>query len=1063
MLGSPAFGRAPAGGAPDDVLRERELIARGLPLPSFDVRSDSLPSPRTAQLRAARALRHELGRRTTVKMGAFGGVSQIFRGAGFLTGAASDSPASVLRDFIARNDRLFRLSPSDLATFEPVAQDVDRSTGVTHLYLEQRIRGVLVFGSSLKAHVDESGRLISVEGDYVPGTSEPGTSRHTSAADALRAALRSSLPDILEKVSPTQHAARPSGAGDLRLGAPAVSFPTVAKPASRADQLTVFDPGPFAAPIPVRRVIFPTASGPVDAWQVEVSMPSRQISYVLVVSASTGRLLYRTNRTRSEVDSTARVFPKNPDDTPLSTRNFFGSPKLSPQGWSSGPATIGNNVVAPSATSNGNFSFPFTNAWAQTGANSFELSGLRLRYTPTNADATGYTVSAGPADSTAAAATNLVPFFSNTDDGTINLICGGGWTAKILGGTFTSFWVNTNGSVGFGAGSTDNFPTKVAFSREARRVAGLWRDLNPGGGGTLTGDCAPEGGGTRIRIVWNGVPNFPSGGSHTFAIVIHGIGTGLDNVIDVSYGPVTSATGELVGVGGNPGIASNPATSGVVSYRDLSASPAPGIPGGIAQTFPDQDLNLAVTNAAYQANVMHDRLYALGFDEPSGNYQISNFGKGGAPKDPIEFEAQFGLGVVNNSFLQPAPDGTQSLIATGLFSTDGGACKRDSAFDASIIRHEYTHGVSTRVVGGPANTNVLGSFQGGALGEGWSDGFAIVTLNDPAIGAYTTCTPRGVRSKRYDKNGSKYSDFANKSGPFTAGIGQVFRPEIHRDGEIWGTAAWKIYKALGQQVTIRLLFEALRYTPNEPTMVDARDAVLLADQVLYQGKHVKTLRNIFAARGLGVSAESSPGSFDAQPLLDGWGTTVFAAFDRPGNRYAKRTPVFFDNFDGATTAWTTAGADGAGGGALWHRSSRQASSGSQAFYYGTEATGNYNTGFRNYGSLMSPVIKLPQLGNSETLALEWDQRRITGDPFFFDGGWVRIIEVSSGNRKQVAFVENTQTSSGGSAFEHQKVSLKAFAGKKIKVEFFMDTFDSIANGAEGWYVDNPRISKLSPK
>src|SRR5262249_5037840 len=159
--------------------------------------------------------------------------------------------------------------------------------------------------------------------------------------------------------------------------------------------------------------------------------------------------------------------------------------------------------------------------------------------------------------------------------------------------TFTSFFVNTNGSISLGAGITDSFASKVSFSNDARRIAGLWRDLNPGGGGTLTGDCAPEGGGTRIRIVWNAVPNFAASGSHTFATVVHGVGTGLDNVIDIDYGAVSSPTGELVGVGGNSGTPFNPTTTGVVNYRDLSAGASPGIAGGLAQTFPDPDLNLS--------------------------------------------------------------------------------------------------------------------------------------------------------------------------------------------------------------------------------------------------------------------------------------------------------------------------------------------------------------------------------------------------------------------------------------------------------------------------------------
>ena len=155
------------------------------------------------------------------------------------------------------------------------------------------------------------------------------------------------------------------------------------------------------------------------------------------------------------------------------------------------------------------------------------------------------------------------------------------------------------------------------------------------------------------------------------------------------------------------------------------------------------------------------------------------------------------------------------------------------------------------------------------------------------------------------------------------------------------------------------------------------------------------------------------------------------------------------------------GTNGAGGGALWHVSTRRASSGANAFYYGNEATGTYDTGFRNYGALTSPVIQLPGIGARQTIALEWDQFRQTADPFFFDGGFVRVVDFTAGTTTQVSFVQNTRTSSGTNfGFAHQKVNLQPFAGHVIRIQFFMDTFDALFNTGEGWYVDNVNVSVL---
>ncbi len=46
---------------------------------------------------------------------------------------------------------------------------------------------------------------------------------------------------------------------------------------------------------------------------------------------------------------------------------------------------------------------------------------------------------------------------------------------------------------------------------------------------------------------------------------------------------------------------------------------------------------------------------------------------------------------------------------------------RDGDLDNGIIVHEYGHGVSNRLAGGPANTSCLNNQE--QMGEGWSDYF----------------------------------------------------------------------------------------------------------------------------------------------------------------------------------------------------------------------------------------------------------------------------------------------------------------------------------------------------
>ena len=56
---------------------------------------------------------------------------------------------------------------------------------------------------------------------------------------------------------------------------------------------------------------------------------------------------------------------------------------------------------------------------------------------------------------------------------------------------------------------------------------------------------------------------------------------------------------------------------------------------------------------------------------------------------------------------------------------------RDGDLDNGIIIHEYGHGVSNRLTGGPANANALNATQSGGMGEGWSDFYALMFTSKP--------------------------------------------------------------------------------------------------------------------------------------------------------------------------------------------------------------------------------------------------------------------------------------------------------------------------------------------
>jgi extracellular elastinolytic metalloproteinase len=273
----------------------------------------------------------------------------------------------------------------------------------------------------------------------------------------------------------------------------------------------------------------------------------------------------------------------------------------------------------------------------------------------------------------------------------------------------------------------------------------------------------------------------------------------------------------------------------------------------------------AVSNLFYFNNIIHDFAYRLGFTEAAGNFQTNNFGRGGIGNDPVRAEAQDGSGTNNANFATP-PDGSRPRMQMFLFTrgTANLADDRDGDEDGDVVLHEYTHGISNRLVGGPSNTSCLGGTQAGAMGEGWSDYFAATFFNNGVIGEYVTNnTTRGIRRAAYTVPAStihdSYADLGN----------QGF--EVHNDGEIWAAALWDLRQTLGSAIANRLVLQGMKFTPCSPSFLNARDGILTADQNLNGGANRCTIWRVFARHGMGVSARGNNG------------TTHVAATDIPTN------------------------------------------------------------------------------------------------------------------------------------------------------------------------------------
>jgi Fungalysin metallopeptidase (M36)/Bacterial pre-peptidase C-terminal domain/Fungalysin/Thermolysin Propeptide Motif len=301
---------------------------------------------------------------------------------------------------------------------------------------------------------------------------------------------------------------------------------------------------------------------------------------------------------------------------------------------------------------------------------------------------------------------------------------------------------------------------------------------------------------------------------------------------------------------------------------------------GTVQLDPRQFRPAVITNLFYFVNTAHDYYYGIGFDEAAGNFQSNNFDRGGIGNDAVLAEAQFDP-FTNNAAFAATPEGIAPKIRMGLFTrgTSSLIDDLDSDYDGMVILHEYGHGVSNRLVGAKTSTSCLDRVQSGALGEGWSDYFAISFFNDPVMAAYITQNAiRGVRRFSYEGYPLTYEDIGNGN----------FGYEVHDDGEIWAGTLWDLRKSLGAATTDRLVIDGLKSTPCNPSMTDARDAIISADQADNGGANRTTLWTIFARHGLGFSAVGVDGT-----LLTG--TRYDAAYNLPPDLQTNPNPAITSN------------------------------------------------------------------------------------------------------------------------------------------------------------------------
>ncbi len=271
-----------------------------------------------------------------------------------------------------------------------------------------------------------------------------------------------------------------------------------------------------------------------------------------------------------------------------------------------------------------------------------------------------------------------------------------------------------------------------------------------------------------------------------------------------------------------------------------------------------------------------------------------------SPTDPDLAAKVLGLDnafALNLTSLIESVTGSKSPVVVNPTSYGHGFLLNDLALEGTVPYHEGMHAITSPIAG------LEGDPEGSALNEGQADMWAFTITDNPSLGDYVVNAfkyrqrfrdrgrdPDSVAYIRSANSTLKYSDI----GTLFDGTSHVF--EEHYDGEIYMSSMWDIREMLNRLYPSKATYKRPRAkdgaalkevtkgteiferdflgamyvlgTTAPDTMVKARDAMLVADQLLYSsdttdpaapGKHRALIENVFAAKELGVNAREVAG------------------------------------------------------------------------------------------------------------------------------------------------------------------------------------------------------------
>ena len=723
--------------------------------------------------------------------------------------------------------------------------------GVTHVNLNQHYQGLEVFGGHVTVNVALDGGVVFAGGSLVAKLgAAPTGSADLKATEAVEAA-----------------------AEELKLGRP-TDLHVIS---SSGPEAVVSDGGISDATIPLRLGWQPTGSGLRKAWQLVIDHSSSEHLWNATVDAETGALLAADDWTShddlndlagtltrpgaAQTSGSSLVTPNPVTDG--SSYRIFELPKESPN---DGPRTLVENPADATAS-------PF--GWHDTNA------------------------AAGP-EFTTARGTNAHAYLDQDDSDAADFgePDGGPGLDFDFPLDLTQHAQNYRGAAVSNLFYWNNVFHDVTYRYGFNEAAGNFQANNYGNGGTQ-GDYvraeAADGGGTENANFSTPIETQTSGGTPRMQmylwpgdefgaqnqVVVDGLGSFDSSWARFSPAPTPAGTsGRLINAGNG------------CAAADYAGAPA----GDWIAIVTGSNLGCQNIQKARQASTAGAKALIVALNSGGAAPILTGSLTTAAPTIPVA------------SITQADGNAIRAAIAAG--PTTGTVRKhpnhpgiRDGDLENGIIIHEYGHGVSNRLTGGPGVNCLSGSEQ---AGEGWSDYFAITLLLDPALddpnqprglGPYALFQAdrhgAGIRPRPYTRDMAiqPFTYDSIKTGGWLNGT-SLAAP--HGIGHGWAAVLWDLdwdlidkhgfnpnvygaWNSGGNNRALQYVIDGLKFQGCAPGLVVARDAIVGATEAL-GGEDTCTVWATFARRGLGFSAlqgttgrDDNSEAFDTDPeCLEGF-------------------------------------------------------------------------------------------------------------------------------------------------------------------------------------------------